>query len=133
VGDEGVVLTERERQALAGLAESIGDPWLARQLVGQDTPPPDGGRHFPRPAFGGRVNRAATSLAAAVFLVLAGAALALTTFAHSAVVASLGLLMMGAGLWRVVADKGDVILRRLTERRIPAAGPPAPHTPPGAA
>ena len=32
--DDGIVLTDREREALAGLAESIGDPWLAGQLAG---------------------------------------------------------------------------------------------------
>ena len=41
MGDEGIVLSDQERQALAGLAEQIGDPWLARQLVGQETPPPN--------------------------------------------------------------------------------------------
>ena len=37
--DEGIVLTEREREALAGLAESIGDPWLAGQLAGRGHAP----------------------------------------------------------------------------------------------
>src|SRR5438093_4288946 len=37
--DEGIVLTDREREALAGLAESIGDPWLARQLAGGEQTP----------------------------------------------------------------------------------------------
>jgi hypothetical protein len=48
------------------------------------------------------------------------------------VVASLGLVLMGAGLWRLAVDQGDVIIRRLTERRVPAPVPPPPHTPPGA-
>jgi hypothetical protein len=131
VGDEGVVLTEREREALAGLAESIGDPWLARQLVGQDTPPPAQKRRFPWPALPG-LHRAAASVWAGVVLLVAGAVLALVTFTGSTVLGALGLLLMGAGLWRIVAEKGDVVIRRLTEPRTPAAGRP-PHTPPGAA
>lgn len=135
MGDEGVVLTDRERQALAGLAESIGDPWLARQLVGQDTPPPGRKRRFAGAERGvERFNRAAGSLLGAIVLVIAGATLAVMTFTHSTVAASAGLLLMGAGLWRIVADRGDVIVRRLmTQRRIPTAVPPPPHTPPGAA
>jgi len=135
VGDEGVVLSDRERQALAGLAESIGDPWLARQLVGQDTPSPqDKRRHVPGQAGLERLRRVgATTGWAGVVLVVAGAVLAVMTFAASTVVASLGLLVMGAGLWRLAVDKGDVIVRRLSERRIPPSGPRPPHTPPGAA
>jgi hypothetical protein len=131
VGDDGVVLTDRERQALAGLAESIGDPWLARQLVGQEAAPPPP----PRRNVGSilhRLNSAAAPGWVALLLVLAGAALTVTTFASSTVVASLGLLVMGAGLWRLAVDKGDVIVRRLTERRVPVPAPPPPHTPPGA-
>ena len=123
MGDDGVVLTDREREALAGLAESIGDPWLARQLVGQDqdTPSPPPKRRRPASGWTG------------LFLVLAGAALAVTTFASSVVLASLGLLLMGAGLGRVVVDKGDVVIRRVTERRPPVPAPSPPRTPPGAA
>jgi hypothetical protein len=134
VGDEGVVLTDREREALAGLAQSIGDPWLARQLVGQDTPSPhDKKRRLPGQAALQRLNRAATtSVWVGLALLVAGAVLAVTTFAHSTVVASLGLVLMGAGLWRLAADQSEVIVRRLTERRIPAAGPPPPRTPPEA-
>lgn len=133
MGDDGdgVVLTDREREALAGLAESIGDPWLARQLVGQDTPSPR-----PKQRCAGSVLQRCSSAAASgwigLVLVLAGAALTVTTFASSTVLASLGLVVMGAGLWRLLADRGDVILRRLTERRAPAPEPSPPHTPPAA-
>jgi len=135
VGDEGVVLSDRERQALAGLAESIGDPWLARQLVGQETPSPeDKRRRVPGQAGLERLRRMGSTTGwTGVLLVLAGAVLAVMTFAQSTVVGAVGLLVMGAGLWRLAVDKGDVIVRRLSERRIPAAGPKPPHTPPGAA
>jgi hypothetical protein len=129
VGDDPVVLTDRERQALAGLAEQIGDPWLARQLVGQEAPPPNQQRGFP-----GSIPRRLTAASASgwvgMFLVLAGAVLLVTTFAYSVVVGSLGLLMMGAGLWRLLVDRADAILGRWKERRVPAPVPPPPRTPP---
>jgi hypothetical protein len=131
VGDDGVVLTDRERQALAGLAESIGDPWLARQLVGQDTQPPRPKRRFSA-SIVHRFGSAATSGWIGLVVVLAGAALTVTTFASSTVAASLGLVVMGAGVWRLVVDRGDVIVRRLTERRVPAPAPSPPRTPPAA-
>ncbi len=134
MGDERVVLTERERQALAGLAESIGDPWLARQLAGQDAESPR-----PKPRFADsaqRFNAATSAWWIGVVLVLAGAVLAVTTFASSPVVASLGLVAMGAGLWRLVTERGYVIIRgltsRLTERRVPEPAQSPPHTPPAA-
>jgi hypothetical protein len=132
VGDDGVVLTDRERQALAGLAESIGDPWLARQLAGQEAAPPR-----PKHPVAGSVLRrfgaAAASGWVALLLVLAGAVLAVATFAYSTVVASLGLLVMGVGGWRLAIDKGDVVIRRLSERRTAAPAPSfPPRTPPAA-
>ena len=132
MGDDGVVLSDGERQALAGLAEQIGDPWLARQLVGQDAPNPN-----PKGRVGGpvlhRPTSASTSGWVGLLLVLAGAALLMTTFAYSTVLGGLGLLVMGAGLWRLLVDQGDVILGRLAEqRRAPVPVPPPPRRPPAA-
>jgi hypothetical protein len=129
VGDEGIVLTDVERQALAGLAESIGDPWLARQLAGQEAPPPRK-RWFTKLA---AFLRRATAGWIGVFLFLAGAAIAVGTFVLSTLLASLGLLMMGAGAWRLVLDHGDKLTLRWTARRNPAGGPPYPRKQPGAA
>lgn len=131
--DDAIVLSERERQALAGLAESIGDPWLARQLAGQDTPLPPAKRRPPRrrPAVAGPV---ATGVA--VLLTLAGAALAVTTFMFSTVLGSLGLVMMGVGVGRLAVGQREAVIRRLSDppaRRTPGRWPPSPHTPPGAA
>jgi hypothetical protein len=132
VGDDRVVLTDLERQALAGLAEQVGDPWLARQLVGQDAPAPN-----QEPSLGGsilqRVTSSSTSGWVGLLLVLAGAALVTTAFAHSIVLGSFGLLLMGVGLWRLVVDQGDIILGRWAEkRRAPVPVPPPPRTPPAA-
>lgn len=133
MGDDKVQLTDREREALAGLAEQIGDPWLARQLAGQD-----GGGETPSPAkrsFAGSIHRRlyGSTIPAwvAVVMVLAGAALTVATFARALPVASLGLLVMGAGMWRLVVDHTGFIARRLNERRaqVPAPSFP-PRTPP---
>lgn len=121
--DEGIVLTDREREALAGLAASIGDPWLAGQLAGQE-------RAAPRPKRPPAWLRPFLGAAAGwigVFLVVAGAALAIATFMHSTALAALGLVMMGVGLWRLVVDRGDDIVRLLNARRGEPNGPP--HTP----
>lgn len=135
MGDDGIVLSEREREALASLAESIGDPWLARQLTGQV-----GEAARPKHRFAGSIRPRVSSVAGSLWLtgllLLAGAAFALATFARSTVVASLGLLMMAVGLWRLSVGHGDAIMRRLTdrlsERRAPAPVPSPPHTPPAA-
>ena len=128
MGDDGIVLSDSERQVLAGLAEQIGDPWLARQFVGQDTPPPTPKRRFP----GSTLSLLASAHASGwlgLLLLLGGATLAVTTFAHSAVLgAPLGLVLMGAGLWGLLGGQSDVI-RRL-EQRVPAPAPPPPRTPP---
>lgn len=135
MGDDGVVLSDRERQALANLAESIGDPWLARQLTGQETqaPPPTPKQRIAE-SIRLRLSRVAGSVWLTGLLLLIGAAIALGTFARSTVVASLGLLMMAVGLWRLSVGHGDAIIRRLTdrfsERRAPAPVPHPPHTPP---
>jgi hypothetical protein len=127
-----VMLTDREREALAGLAQSIGDPWLARQLAGCAEPPQRQGRLAwltrRRPNLG-----TAAAGWIGLLLVLAGAALAVTTFVHSTVVASVGLALMGVGLWQFVDHMGDGVIRRLNAKRPPAAAPWPPHKPPAAA
>src|SRR5207248_11499083 len=84
-GDDGIVLSEREREALAGLAESIGDPWLAGQLAGrgQGHAPPRPAA--PRPPTWARL--VASGWAGLVLLVV-GALLAMTTFVHSTIAAT---------------------------------------------
>jgi hypothetical protein len=142
--DEGIVLTDREREALAQLAESIGDPWLARQLAGQDAV--TGRRRRRRrpswlclPNLKGLPNLKALSGWAGALLVAAGAALALATFTVSTALASLGLVMMGVGVWRLVDERGDGLARWVVSRRgaprpgMPAAAPRPPRTPPEAA
>jgi hypothetical protein len=111
--EESIVLTDREREALAALAASTGDPWLAGQLTGQGRVP---ARPTHRPAWLASVRDVASGWIG-VLLFVAGAALAITTFIHSTVVASLGLVVMGVGLWRFVADRGDGIVRRLAARQ----------------
>ena len=131
MGDDNVQLTDREREALAGLAEQIGDPWLARQLAGQggggDVPP----AHREERRLAGsvlrRINVATAPAWVAILMVLAGAALSLATFASSIPVASLGLLLMGAGAWRLVVDHTGFVARRINERR---AEVPEPSFPP---
>ena len=130
MGDDGVELSDSERQVLAGLAEQIEDPWLARQLVGQDAPIPEPKRRFPGTILH-RLNSASNSESVGLLLLLAGAVFALATFAHSAVLGGVGLLVMGAGLWRLVGNQAVVIARRV-ERRVPAPAPPPPRTPPAA-
>ncbi|HEV7863108.1 MAG TPA: DUF3040 domain-containing protein [Acidimicrobiia bacterium] len=111
--DEGVVLTDREREALASLAASIGDPWLAGQLAGHASAAPPRRR---RRAWRHSPVVAAISRWLGLLLVLAGAALAVASFILSPVVASLGLAVMGVGLWRFVVDRGDGIVGRVTGR-----------------
>jgi hypothetical protein len=131
VGDDRVELTDRERQALAGLAEQIGDPWLARQLVGQENAPPDAKRHV-----AGSILHRLTSTSASgwisLLLLLAGAVVLVTSFAYSTVLGALGLVAMGVGLWRLLVEQGDVILGRFAARRAPVLVPPPPRTPPAA-
>ena len=128
--DDTIVLTDREREALAGLAESIGDPWLARQLVGHDNSAPAKKR---RPPVRLPARVAPVAAWAGVLLVLGGAALALATFMFSTVLASLGLVGMGVGLWRLVTDHGHGIQSRLSAPRTAVPRPSSPRTPPGAA
>lgn len=130
MGDDKVQLTDREREALASLAEQIGDPWLARQLAGQDRgdeqPPARQERHLGSSVLR-RLDAARTPAWVAILMVVAGAALSLATFASSIPVASFGLLLMGAGVWRLVVDHTGFIARRMNERR---AEVPAPSFPP---
>lgn len=130
--DEGVVLTEGEREALAALAASIGDPWLAGQLVGSDPSAPEPKRPPAwRRSLPNAVSRWAVSGWIGPALLLVGAALAIAAFMHSTALAALGLAVMGVGLWRLVVDRGDDIVRRLTARRgDPDGTPPPPGAPP---
>ena len=138
--DEGIVLTEREREALALLAESIGDPWLARQLAGQDaaTGRP---RRRRKPSWLRQPNLQALSGWFGGLLVAVGAALALATFALSTALASFGLVLMGVGMWRLVDERGDSVARWAASCRAgsaprpgtPAGAPRPPRTPPEAA
>lgn len=132
MADDGVVLTDGERQALAGLAESIGDPWLARQLAGEHAPPPPKKRPRPFAGFAAGLRRV-TAGWVGVLLVVGGAVLALVTFTASTPVAALGLALMGFGAWRLVVDHADDVMLRWTARQNrKAAAPPPPRTPPGA-
>ena len=115
--DESVVLTDREREALAGLAESIGDPWLAGQLAGRDHAPAGPKPSHRPPAW---LRLAATGWFGLV-LVVAGALLTLTTFTDSTPAATAGLAVMGVGLWRFLAVHGERISRRMGARKTPEA------------
>lgn len=132
MGDDGIVLTDREREALAGLAEQIGDPWLARQLAGGEPPPP------PKKRVAGAADKLMRATAGWVGLLVlaAGAILTVTMFVRSTALASLGLLVMGFGAWRVTVERGgDLILRwkaAARSRRARADGPTPPRTPPAA-
>jgi hypothetical protein len=107
-GDDSIMLTEREREALAGLAQSIEDPWLAGQLAGRDNAAARPRRERRWPAA-----RAALVGWIGLVLVVAGAVLAAATFMHSTVVASVGLAVMGVGVWRLSVDRSEAILGRL--------------------
>jgi hypothetical protein len=127
-----VMLTDREREALAGLAQAIGDPWLARQLAGGAEPPPPRRRMAWLTRLPGKVGTA-TAGWIGLLLVAAGAALAVTTFVFSTAVASAGLVLMGVGLWQFADHLGGGVIRRLNARRPPAAVPSPPRKPPAAA
>ena len=136
MGDDNVQLSDREREALAQLAEQIGDPWLARQLIGQTGPGAGDAPSSPqasrvRGSVLRRINDATAPAWVAIVMVVAGAVLSVATFAGSMPVACLGLILMGAGVWRLVVDHSGVIARRLNERRaqVPVPSSP-PRTPP---
>ena len=133
MGDDNVQLSDREREALAGLAEQIGDPWLARQLAGQDgggEPAPPRERHLAGSVLR-RVNQPTAPAWVAILMVLGGAALSVATFVRLLPVAVLGLLVMGGGIWVLVVDHSGSIARRINERRAQAPAPSVPpHIPP---
>ena len=133
MGDDNVQLSDREREALAGLAEQIGDPWLARQLAGQDSggePPSPRERRSAGPVLR-RVTAATAPAWVAILMVFGGAALSLATFVRLLPVAAVGLLVMGGGLWVLVVDHTGSIARRINERRAQAPVPSVPpRTPP---
>lgn len=133
MGDDKVQLTDREREALAGLAEQIGDPWLARQLAGHEGAngdPSKSERHLAHSALR-RINAATAPAWVAVVMVLAGAALSVATFARWIPVASLGLFVMGAGVWLLLVEHTGLIARRINERRADVSGRSSPpRTPP---
>lgn len=85
--DEGVVLTEREREELAKLASALDDPWLALQLAGNAPPSPD-----ERPA--GWLWRWVGAI-----LIVLGGAVAVATFTRWLLVAAVGIAAMAAGGW----------------------------------
>ncbi|HET9770023.1 MAG TPA: hypothetical protein VFS16_03970 [Acidimicrobiia bacterium] len=136
--DEGIVLTEHERETLAQLAESIGDPWLARQLVGQDSAVRSPRRRR-RPSWLRAPDLKVLSGWAGGLLVAVGAVLALATFALSTALGALGLAIMGVGLWRLVEERGESVARWAATRRAeprpgsPAGPPRPPRKPPAAA
>lgn len=128
--DDGVMLTEREREVLAELAGSIGDPWLARQLTGGEATGNKPARQpRRRPSWLRRPTLAVLSGWAGVALGVAGAGLALATFVVSTALAAIGLAMMGIGLWRVVIDRRGLVARWIARRRA-ASPPPETATPP---
>jgi hypothetical protein len=112
VGDEdGVVLTDQEREVLAALAATIDDPWLAQQLLGADAPPPP-----PSPLALPPAPAAAPAPAPApktrlgfrrwigVALIVLGALIHVATFAAFALRLEVGLVamtVMAAGAWLV--------------------------------
>lgn len=79
--DDGVMLTEREREVLTALASIVDDDWLAHQLAGGDPAPPA------RPPW-----LAPTLLVLGVFVTIA-------TFTNWWWVGGLGLTLMGLGGW----------------------------------
>jgi hypothetical protein len=81
--DNGVVLTEHEREVLSALALNMDDRWLAYQLAGVDPPPP--ARPLP--------------LWLAPTLVVLGVFVAIATFTSWWWVGGFGLVLMGLGSW----------------------------------
>ncbi len=81
--DNGVVLTEHERQVLSALAASVDDPWLADQLAGTDPNAP--------------VRRIPIWLAPA--LVVLGVFVAIAAFTSWWWIGGFGLALMALGGW----------------------------------
>jgi hypothetical protein len=114
--EDSVVLTDQEREVLAGLAATIDDPWLAQQLLGADAPPPAPPPPPPPPplalpaplALPPTPAAAKTRLGlrrwAGVALIVLGALIHLATFATFALRVEVGLVamaVMAAGAWLV--------------------------------
>lgn len=137
--DEGIVLTDRERELLAELAGTIGDPWLARQLTGGEAFSGKTLKRRRRPDWLHLPHVKALSGWAGVAIVGVGAAVAVATFTMSIVLAALGLVVMGFGLWRVAVEPDGIVARWVASRRAepqpetPVAPPSPPRTPPAAA
>ena len=105
---EDVVLSLEERLTLAEMAASVDDPWLKGQLLGTVPPPP-------RRSFELHISWVG------ILLLMAGAAIALATFAHLVWAAVLGGIVMAGGtalmLTAWLRDKGDPPrVRPLAER-----------------
>jgi hypothetical protein len=101
-----VVLSDYERQELAGLAAGLDDPWLASQLLGIVPQPPRRRFHIP-------------SCWVAIVLLMLGAAVSLATFSLSPWAAVLGVALMAAGGTLLVAPR--LRLQRLRPRVRPIA------------
>lgn len=89
---QDVVLSDYERQTLAGLAAHLDDPWLASQLLGIVPAPPRRKFHIP-------------SCWVAIVLLMLGAAVSLASFTLSPWAAVLGFALMGAGGGLLVAPR----------------------------
>jgi hypothetical protein len=120
--DDGVVLTETERETLTLLAASIGDPWLAQQLAGADeAQAPGPGRRHSGPA-AQWIRRWAGAM-----LVADGAGLAIAAFANWVWLAVVGMAGMAVGVWMIWNQRAFLVPKpRLAARSM--GGPP--YTPP---
>lgn len=101
-----VVLSDYERQTLAGLAAGLDDPWLASQLLGIVPQPPRRRFHIP-------------SCWVALVMLMLGAAFTLASLTLSAWAAVLGLSLIGMGAALLAAP------RLKLERLRPKVRPPA--------
>jgi hypothetical protein len=104
--DDGVVLTETERETLTLLAASIGDPWLAQQLAGADeAQAPGPGRRHSGPA-AQWIRRWAGAM-----LVADGAGLAIAAFANWVWLAVVGMAAMAVGVWMIWNQRAYLVPR----------------------
>jgi Protein of unknown function (DUF3040) len=127
--DDGVVLTEAERETLAHLAASIEDPWLAHQLAGPDELTPV--MMVARPARPQSAKSARWLRRwAGVMLIADGAGLAAAAFLHWMWMAVLGIVAMVVGVWMVWSQRSFLfhgLHRRPSRGRLPAAWPGLPR------
>lgn len=110
-----VVLSDYERQTLAGLAAGLDDPWLASQLLGIVPQPPRRRFHIP-------------SCWVAILLLMLGAAFSLAAFTLSPWAAVLGVALMGAGGTLLVAPRLRMDRLRPRVRPLAQRGQWAPRT-----